>query len=402
MSKRLVAFDINSSRICAVAARVDSQNRLQITSVTSVKYNGMKKSVVVDVEKTAKAVKECKDKLENIEGHAIEEVYLSVPSGLCEEINFSQSIKIESNKGIISEKDNKKVLMPSDGSYVSEDRVKIFETPVQYIVDGVGGIINPLGMKAKNLQADTQLFTMDINIASDLARSVEDAGLIIISIIPQTLALVSLLNNEFHKTISGAFINIAADTIDLSMYKEGKLCYTKLIPLGESCITSDLSTCLEVSFAEAERIKFEYENYENKEVLLSNASEKDKENIDWDLVEEIIHARLQELISFCFKELSKNNYYQSVDSVYITGSGISRYKDYIVATFGKNGKQVKNVQHNVVGASSPMYINAVGVVKYVFDCYYASYIDNAEHSLKNTTKDDGIIDKFKKIIHDIF
>jgi cell division protein FtsA len=112
------------------------------------------------------------------------------------------------------------------------------------------------------------------------------------------------------------------------------------------------------------------------------------------MLNEIIEARVEEIFSLIDKEIRISEYYDKLSGVVMVGGGMALING--VEKIGKNilGKLVRTGIPKYIGASSPLYATAVGVVRDVSDSM----------KLKNSmdmdlSKDDDLPD-YKKIIED--
>ena len=98
MNNLLVAFDIGSSKISAVVAKVDSLKQMQVIAVTSVNNNGIGKSVVINMEQTTEAIKRCKGKLESLIDEPVNKAYINVSNAWCKIIDAKATVETMSVK----------------------------------------------------------------------------------------------------------------------------------------------------------------------------------------------------------------------------------------------------------------------------------------------------------------
>ncbi len=56
MNQTIVALDIGTTKVCAIAGRKDEHGKLQILGVGEVASNGVSRGVVSNIEKTVKAI----------------------------------------------------------------------------------------------------------------------------------------------------------------------------------------------------------------------------------------------------------------------------------------------------------------------------------------------------------
>jgi cell division protein FtsA len=214
------------------------------------------------------------------------------------------------------------------------------------------------------------------------------------------VALEKLIVNDENKDISAGIINIGAETIDLSIYENGSICYTNCIPLGGNSITKDIMTCLSISFAEAEKVKFQYTG-ESPNILDINSESQEASTTRYNsgMINEIIEARAEELLSFALEEINSKKRLKEFDSIFITGSGIIHFKDIIARFEEELEKPIISIENNMMGAGNSIYSVPVGMLRVVIDTIrIKSNKDSDSLKKKNRRSNKGIVGKLKQFI----
>jgi len=165
-------------------------------------------------------------------------------------------------------------------------------------------------------------------------------------------------------------VDVGAETIDLSIFSNGKLCYTSIIPFGGKAITNDLSVGLKVSMDEAENMKLKYGTLKkdvSNEIFTCNNISGEFIEVKHGFLVDIIEARVSELLEFIKAELEKSGYYESIERVILVGGGITLFKG--IKDVGEEilNKPVRIGLPDYIGAASPLFSNVVGVLKNAID-----------------------------------
>lgn len=401
----LVAFDIGASKISAAVAKVDDLKNMHIIAVTSVENYGIKKSVDVNMEEVVEAIRQCKTKLEGLTGVNIDEAYLGIQGGLCEIVDSRGIIQLSPEGRTVTEKDIENVKNSTKQISLSADKEIVWLSPVRYLLDSYEDIKEPLGMRGKSITLKAKLFVSGSALLSRMKECMELAGIKVLAVVPQPLALKNYIKDSGNEKICAGIINIGAETIDLSIYENGSICYTKHIPLGGNSVTRDLSACLNVSFAEAERIKLLYK----KEPQESGENDSAAENItqfskyNSNMIEEIIEARVDELLKFALEELNNNKNLMTFDCFYITGSGILHYQDNIDSFSKEMDKPIFPIRDSFEGAEDSIYCVPAGILKVVLDNTAAASKETEKFSSSGKEDNKGkksIMSKLKHYIED--
>jgi len=84
--------------------------------------------------------------------------------------------------------------------------------------------------------------------------------------------------------------------------------------------------------------------------------------IDSNLLVDIIHARVEELLYLIKRNLVNSGFYNEISGVVIVGGGISLFRGINELSKEILDKSVRIGSPEYVGAASPIYVTAVGIV----------------------------------------
>lgn len=389
MNDYIVGIDIGSSRICGTVGKIDKYGKLQIIATSFVECSGIKQAVVVDIDNTALSIKSCVDQLERMVDIHINSVYISLPGGMSELINNKGVIAISSEDREIKQSDVNRVLDAAKLISVPSNKEIIGVIPKQFIVDGYGNVKDPIGMSGLRLEVDAQVITAESNVVSNLFKSVNKAEINVEGIVLQPLAISQVILGKEEMEIGTALVDVGAETIDISVFKNNNLICTDMIPIGGNSITNDISICLKISYEEAERLKIKYGNVKkvNKnqdEKIMINSGYNTQTEIMYSLLIDIIEARVEELLTFIAQKLVLTDNYNNISNIVIVGGGISFLEGIIDLGTDVIGKPIRIGIPDYIGAASPTYATSVGIVKDVADTVKL-YDNNSESSLTEST-----------------
>jgi cell division protein FtsA len=417
MNEYVVGIDIGSSKICAAAGKWGGQGELRIVGISSVKCTGLKKAVVVDIDDTSEAIKQCITQLERMVDTKIDNAYISLPGGICELIKNKGIVAVSSDDREIKQKDLERVLEASKLISISSDKEVIGVVPQQYIIDGYENIKDPIGMSGMRLEVDAQIILAQSTIVNNLIKSVNRAGIKVNGIVLEPLAISEVVLRKEAKELGAAIIDVGSETIDIAIYKNGNLCYTSIIPLGGNNITNDIAVCVKIPNEEAEKLKFKYgsvikEAEDYNEIIKVKSAYGDIVEVELNVLVEIIEARVDEILRFIKDDLVKSGCYDQIEGLTIVGGGISLLKGIVEISENIFNKSVKVGSPEYIGAASPTYCSAVGIVKDVIsstkidslsDDYEESSIYGEEdNDIKNKQEKSGIALKIKEFFSDFF
>jgi cell division protein FtsA len=367
MNEHIVGIDLGSSKICGAVGKVNSNGKLQIIGITSVVCSGLNKSVVIDIDNTAEAIKQCVIQLERMTDTQIIEGYISLPGGICELVRNTGMIAISSEDREIKQSDVDRVIEAAKLISIPSDKEIVGVEPEQYIVDGYDNIKDPRGMSGERLEVEAQVVMAQSTVVRNLLKSVKKAGIKVNGIVLQPSAISEAVLRKEEKDMGIAIVDVGAATIDISIYKSGKLKHTSIIQLGGDNITNDISVCLKVPFSEGERLKLKFGslvkgNISEDEKIRVKDSYNNLMEIDNNLLIEIVQARVEELLHLIKRNLLNSGFYKELSGVVLVGGGISLFRGVTELSKDILDKSVRVGSPDYVGAASPIYVTSVGIV----------------------------------------
>lgn len=417
MNEQIVGIDLGSSKICASVGKISSNGKLQIIGITSVVCSGLNKSVVIDIDSTAEAIKKCITQLERMTDTQINEGYISLPGGICELVRNTGMIAISSEDREIKQSDVDRVIEATKLISVPPDKEIVGVEPEQYIVDGYNNIKDPRGMSGVRLEVEGQVVMAQSTVVTNLLKSVKRAGIKVNGIVLQPSAISEAVLRKEEKDMGIALVDVGAQTIDISIYKSGKLKHTSIIQLGGDNITNDISVCLKVPFSEGEKLKLKYGSLiKEKGVDVEKIRVKDSYDnlmeIDNNLLVDIIYARVDELLHLIKRNLVNSGFYKETSGVVIVGGGIALFRGTNELSKVILDKSVRIGSPEYVGAASPIYVTAVGIVIQAVNNIKTSNssleeldehsYDNKWSKNKNIKVENGFASKIKGFFADFF
>jgi len=164
-----------------------------------------------------------------------------------------------------------------------------------------------------------------------------------------------------------AFIDVGAQTTDVSIYKDGNLCYTNMIPLGGDNITNDIAICLKIPFVEAEKLKIKYGDLErttneNDIIIKVNAGYDKLKDVYLSYLNEIIEARTEEILYYVKQILKESNFDNEISGIVIVGGGLALFKGITGFASKVLDKSLRIGTPKYTGTSSPVYATVVGTI----------------------------------------
>ncbi len=317
-----VALDIGTSKIAALAASKQG-NQLEVAALAQVPSLGLKRGMVVDMERTIDSIGEVIQALTEQLSYRPEQVVLGI-SGSHIRSQHSHGMVALSQREVTS-RDIEQILESAQAVALPADERILHVIPHHYALDHQRDIYQPLGMLGVRLEADVHLITANISAVENMVRAVERSGLMVDDVVLQPLASGLSALSEDERVAGVVLLDIGAGTTDLAVFSRGNLIYTSVIPIGGDHVTQDLAMALRLPVHVAESLKrsegvvsaFDSET----RVTLNSGFASGVQEIPVSFMSEIITARYQDILQLAQEKLLAQQLPQVSAGVVLSGKG---------------------------------------------------------------------------------
>lgn len=410
MNEIITGMDIGTSKICTVISQINKNGDIEIRGVGVSPCTGLKKGVVVDIDETVKGIKSSVSQAEHMANIDVRTVFLNVAGGHVSFIKNRGIIAVTGENREITKHDIVRVIEAAKVIAIPSDKEIIDVIPIQYIIDGYDEIRDPIGMIGTRLEVDANIVISSTTSVENLTRCIRKADLEVGGVIASPLAEGEVLVSQDEKELGVCILDVGAGTTDISVFKEGTIVYSKLLPVGGDHITNDIAVGLKVSLAEAERLKKQYGFAmadmidEDEEININVIGSQNPVKIKIKDICEIVEARIHEIIMLTNKNLIESGFKSSISTgVVLTGGGISQIKGSVELARKILGIPVRIGSPDYIGVSLPTHSVAVGIIKYVArhkrDMLGTGAIETKDRRLNGQFR---LIDRVKEFFSDFF
>lgn len=307
--KIVTGLDIGTTKICALIAEVSGDNNIEIIGIGLAPSNGLRKGIVVDIDKTSHAIKSAIQKAERMAGQKVDSAYVGIAGSHIKSINSHGVVAVTGDEKEIKESDIKRVIDAARIIPVSAEEDILHVLPREFIVDGSPGIQDPLGMSGVRLEVETHIIKGASTSIQNLVKSVLRAGLSVDEVVLEPLASSQAVLSDDEKELGAVLVDIGGGTTDVIVFHEGSIAHTSVIPVGGNHVSNDIAVGLRTPVSEAEKIKImhgsvlpgEINDQEKIEVLA--ASGKKRKKLSRKMLCQVIEPRMSEVFSLIRKEL---------------------------------------------------------------------------------------------------
>lgn len=310
MSKEqiIVGLDVGTCFTRTVVAK-PAEQRPQIIGVGRAPSFGLRHGFIVDMEEAVKGVRQSVEEAERSSGFPIERVYVGL-GGSHVACRISKGVvAVARADAEITKEDVDRVIAAASAVSVSQNREIVHVLPRSFSVDNQTNIKNPVGMKGIRLEAETLVIEGSTPHLRSLHNCLNEAGLEVKETVLAPLAASRAALSKRQKELGVLSVDLGGGTAGLTVFEEGDIIHSCILPIGSSNITNDIAIGLRSDIDLAEKIKLEYgtvlisEIGKRDAIDLSKLNPEEKDIIPRVQVAEIIEARLDEIMDLINKEL---------------------------------------------------------------------------------------------------
>ena len=369
----IVGLDIGTTKICAIAVEGDDIEELNVVGVGTAKSEGLRKGVVVNIEKTVKAIKKAVEECELMCGTQIRSVYAGIAGHHIRGQNSRGMVTVYHNR-IVTDEDIRRVIDAAQ-VLIPNDREVLHILPQEFIVDDQDGVQNPLGMAAARLEVNVHIVTGSVTSAQNIIKCCNQSGLDVEDIVLEPLSSSQAVLSPDEQEVGVVLVDIGGGTTDVTIYSEGSIVHTAVLALGGNHLTHDIAIGLGAPLHEAEEIKHNFGVAmtsmvkENDMIEVPSVGGRNNRTMKKRVLASIIEDRFREIFELIAHEIEKTHFHTLMASgVVITGGTC------IMPGADQLASQVLNLPvrvgfpENISGLRemiySPKYATSVGLVRY--------------------------------------
>ncbi len=371
----IVGLDIGTTKIGVVVAEKGQFNEIKILGVGTSPSDGLRRGVVIHIDKTVRSIKNAIEEAELQAGVEINSVYAGIAGDHIRSLNSKGIVAIPNVNSEISQADIERGIEAAKAISLPLDREIIHILPQEYIVDDQDGIRDPIGMSGVRLEVEAHIVTGAVSSAQNIYKSVERAGLSVQDIVLEPLASSYAVLGDDERDIGVGLLDIGGGTTDIALFYGGSIRYTTVIGLGGKNVTNDIAIGLRTPPEQAENIKLEHgccyinNSTEEEYIRVPGVGGREPRKVSKSILTNIIQPRMEELFSLVLREIKNSDYLELLTSgIVITGgcSLIPGAVELAEAVFDMPVRMgiPENISGLIDSARSPIYSTGVGLVIY--------------------------------------
>ncbi len=319
-----VGLDIGTSMVRCVVGIVDQNNpnKLSVVGHGTARNLGMRRGVVAHVDDVVEAAVQAITEAERVSGMRISSVTVNVNGAHISATNSRGVIAISGANREITEEDRMRVEEAASIMKLPSNREIVQFFPKNYRLDGQENIKDPVGMHGVRLEVDAHIVTASTPNIRNLDQVMERAQVGVNNRVLSSVAAAEAVLDRQQKEVGTVLLDIGAGTTNLVVIEDGEVQHVAVVPMGSGHVTNDLAIGLKTDLDVAEAVKVQFASLE-KERKHVRLKVNGKEYIfDRDIVSMVVESRIEEILEYVQKELTKIHRAQKLPGgVVLVGGG---------------------------------------------------------------------------------
>jgi len=324
----ITGIDIGTTRVRTIITENDEKGLPVFLGHGSAPVEGMKRGVIVNMEKAIQSISQSVEDAELMAGVHIDSAVVSLAGDHIKSINSHGVIGIAHSENEIGDRDVNKAIEAASAVAIPTDREIIHVLPQDYTIDEQTGIKNPIGMSGVRLEVEVHIVTAAVTSVKNIYRALKRCEIEVEHLVMQSLASSYACINSEEEEMGVVLLDIGGDLTDIAIFFDGSIRHTGVVPLGGKNVTNDITIGLRTTLDQAEQLKIGYGSalasmVDPDEMMeVGGAAGREPRSISRNVLASIIEPRMEEILSLVAREVKKSNPPDSLTAgVILTGNG---------------------------------------------------------------------------------
>jgi len=233
--KTIVGLEVGTTKIVAVVGEILPDGVVNVIGVGSCPSKGIDKGSITDLSAVVTSIQRAIEAAESVADCQIMSVTLAITSEHIQSLNESGFVPI--TEGEVSQDEIDLAMHTARSVKLPEGLSLLHVIPQEYSVDKQQNIKNPLGLQGVRLGAQAHLIGCQQAWLNNLKKAVESCGLTVDQVVFSGLASSYSVLTEDEKDLGVCMIDFGGGTMDIMVYTNGALRFSKVIPYAGNSVT---------------------------------------------------------------------------------------------------------------------------------------------------------------------
>jgi cell division protein FtsA len=329
----LVALDIGTSKIVTLVSEITPEGTLNLIGMGSHPSRGLRKGVVVNIESTVNAIQRSLEEAELMADVKIKEVLTGIAGSHIKSFNSHGMVAIKDKE--VQPYDIDRVIETARAVNIPMEQQVLHILEQEFIIDGQGGVRQPLGMSGMRLEVKVHIVTGAVSAAQNIMKCVRRCGLEVKDLMLQPLASADAVLLDDERDLGVCLVDVGGGTTDIAVFTEGAIKHTSVIPIAGDQITNDIAMALRTPTKDAEELKIAHgvalrQLASTTEMIeVPGVGDRGPRELSRQTLAEVIEPRVEELYSLIQRELRSCGLEELLSSGIVLTGGSSLMKGMV-------------------------------------------------------------------------
>lgn len=327
----VTGLDIGTAGVTAMIAELVADENWKVIGVGRAPSNGLRRGVIVHLDRTVEAIARAVSDAEMMAGDDAGPLHANIGGDHVRGVNSRGVVAVAHRGGVIQASDVERVLQAARAVPIAPDREVLHVLPQEYLVDGQGGIKDPVGMVGARLEVAVHIVTGSALAVGNVQHCVRTAGHELASLTLSTLASAEAALNDRDREMGVALVDVGAGLTDVAVIVDDAVRHTGTVAIGGRNITNDLAVGLRTPIDAAEEIKVQTGVTVAKTaagaaepIAVPSVGDQPPRDVSPRVIAAIIGPRLEEIFQLAKNEIRKTPGGDLLTAgVVLTGGGVA-------------------------------------------------------------------------------
>lgn len=325
-----VYLDVGTSKIAILAT--EKEGALEtLKAFGTHACQGLNRGMIADIDLTTQAMSLGIKDIEAQTKKKVQELVVNLSGDHIFAVASNGIVGVQGAE--VSEYDVERVLEAARAVSLAANHDILHVLPLEYIVDGQGGVQRPVGMVGVRLEVKVLLVTCSSSAVQNTLRCVQKLGVQVMRVVVSHLASSAAVLTADERELGVCCVDIGAGTADIAVYHKGVVRDLSVVPVAGEHVTNDISVALRTPCRNAEKIKVEHGMLTEDSVLLDELIEvvamdgrggSGARVVRRQVLVDVIHARYFEIFQYISKCLKRKSLNEDIPAGIVLTGGASK------------------------------------------------------------------------------
>lgn len=371
MKKRIAsAIDFGTSKIICVIGEQTASGGIDVLSYGKSDHAGIRHGAFVDENSVRIALKRAVRTAQERAHLRIKRTVVGVPGAFIHAGLVRGDVEVRQKDKRVTMADMRAAVRAAGQFDVPKDLTLLHSVPQAFYLDGGEGLSRPLGLRGNVLRAVVSCVLGEREFIARVHEMLDELNIDVFGFAALPYAEPLYVVPERERENATVVLDVGAWNTDICIVKNDALSWYALLEVGGDTITNDLAQGLGVSVEQAEQIKKRYVfglETQGAEGGADVAGDAGESRASYELVQEIIEARVDEICALALRRLEESGVPLNARThVYLTGGGLSLMRgsrEFVEARL-RMPTRIFHSDNSLMHA--PYYTSAVSLLEYIF------------------------------------